>query len=88
MPISGLVIRIDGKKREQIQAAIQQVPGLDLQSATAVDVLVATLESSDFGEEKESTERIAAIAGVTNVSVAYHNFEDMVDAGSAESCSN
>jgi len=88
MPISGLVIRIDAKQRQQIRSALEQLPGLELQPVPTDDILVATVESGGFAEEKELTERIAAVPGVAVVSVAYHNFEDMVEGGSVESRCN
>jgi len=88
MPISGLVIRIDSHQRQQVRAALEQLPGLELQPAAAADLLVATLESRDFAEEQGVTERISALPGVANVAVAYHNFEDMMEGDSAESRSN
>lgn len=88
MPISGLVIRIDAKQRQQICTALEQVSGVELQPVPTDDILVATLESRDFAEEATLTGRIAAVPGVANVSVAYHNFEDVVAGDSAESRCN
>lgn len=78
MPISGLVIRIDALKQQQIRSTLAAFPGLELQPIPTTDVLVATIESCDFGDQQALTERISAVPGVNSVAVAYHNFEDMV----------
>lgn len=79
MPISGIVIRIDPDRQREIRRDLAQLPEVELQTETAGNLLVATLDAVDFASEQALTERISALPGVVNVTVAYHNFEDMTE---------
>ncbi len=79
MPISGIVIRIDPDQQAAIRRGLAQLPEVELQTETGGNLLVATLDTRDFASEQALTEAIAALPGVVNVTVAYHNFEDMAD---------
>lgn len=79
MPISGIVIRIDPEHREPVLAELTALPAVETHPVTAVELVVAVLETEGFAEEQSLVERISAIAGVRGVSLAYHNFEDVVE---------
>ena len=83
MPISGIVIRIDPDRRESVLTELTNLPAVETHPVDAAELIVAVLESADFAEEEALVERIAGIAGVHGVSLAYHNFEDVVEEATA-----
>jgi len=80
MPVSGVVVRVERSRREQVRQRMEEMEGVELQPAESPELLVATLESAGYRQEHELTDRIQALEGVFGLSVAYHNFEDMVEA--------
>lgn len=79
MPVSGVVIRIDPQRRQQVTSAVEQLEGVELQPVPAGDTLVAVLDTASFEQEEALSSAIGAIDGVREVSLSYHNFEDMVE---------
>lgn len=80
MPVSGIVVRVQQSSQQQVKQLMEVMEGVELHPACTEELLVATLESTDYRQEHELTDRIQALEGVFSLSVAYHNFEDMVDA--------
>ena len=77
MPISGIVIRIDPVQRAGVVSRLESLAGLELQPSPPGDRLVAVLDTADFQAEEKLVKTISDTDGVSNVAVAYHNFEDM-----------
>jgi len=80
MPVSGIVIRIDPDRTDQVIADLESMDGVELQPVPASGILVAVLETPGFEEEKALTRAIGELPGVLGLSLSYHNFEDMAEA--------
>ncbi len=80
MPISGIVIRIDAARRDEISEQIAAIDGLELTDTPPGATLVAVLEADSLADEEALFKQVADLPGVNNVTMSYHNFEDIVNA--------
>ncbi len=78
MPISGIVIRIDADKRVDVTAQIEAIPELELAETPPGELLVAVMETATLADEEALFKQVADLPGVSNVTMSYHNFEDIV----------
>ena len=81
MPVSGIVIQIDPDKRAEVLVALEALPQVEIEPVPEGGVLVAVLDTKDFEQENELVKVINELFGVNNVTLSYHNFEDMTDSG-------
>ena len=79
MPVSGLVVTIDPTERDSIITALRTIPGLELTPTPAGGALVAVIDVSTTREEESIFMQINDLTGVRQVSLSYHNFEDLTD---------
>jgi len=80
MPVSGVVIRIDAARSDRVLAGLEQLEGVEVQPEHNAQMLVAVIDAADFETQERLTSSIREIDGVEDLTLAYHNFEDMVDA--------
>lgn len=80
MPVSGVVIRINAARGDQVLAGLEQLKGVEVQPERHDQMLVAVIDADDFETQERLTSCIREIDGVEDLTLAYHNFEDMVDA--------
>lgn len=81
MPVSGVVIQIDPVKREEILVALEALPQVEIEPVPEGGTLVAVLDTGNFEQENELVKIINALSGVNQVTLSYHNFEDMTESG-------
>ncbi len=79
MPISGIVIRIDAEQRDQVTAQIEAIPELELSETPPGEFLVAVMDTATLADEEDLFKQVADLPGVNNVTMSYHNFEDIVN---------
>lgn len=79
MPVSGLVIQVDPARREAIISTLNTLAHVELTETPEGEALVAVLDVASMREEEELFKEINDIPGVRNVSLSYHNFEDISD---------
>jgi nitrate reductase NapAB chaperone NapD len=77
MPISGLVIQVDPAQRETIIDTINGLNRVELTPTSEGEALVAVLDVASMHEEQDLFKQINDIPGVYNVTLSYHNFEDI-----------
>lgn len=77
MPISGLVIQVDPAKRTSVINTIDNLENVELTRTPAGEALVAVLDVATMHEEEALFKAINDIPGVSNVTLSYHNFEDI-----------
>jgi nitrate reductase NapD len=76
MPISGVVIKCQLGRADELAATVNQVAGVDIRHKVDESALVAVIEAPTVSEEVELTKVLMSIDGVVEVQLAYHNFED------------
>ena len=79
MPISGLVIRIDPSQRDAVKALLSAIDNLELPETPPGGKLVAVIDAPSMQAEETIFKQISDIPGVFNVSLSYHNFEDLTE---------
>lgn len=79
MPISGIVIRIDADQRIEISEQIESMPGIELSETPPGGFLVAVLDTETMADEEALFKQVSDLPGVNNVTMSYHNFEDVVN---------
>ncbi len=79
MPISGIVIRIDADQRVAVSEQIEAMPGLELTETPPGETLVAVLEADTLADEEALFKQVSDLPGVNNVTMSYHNFEDITN---------
>ncbi len=77
MPISGLVVRVDPACRATVIEALNQLEHVELAPTPPGETLVAVLDVATLQEEETLFSRISDLPGVSNVTLSYHNFEDL-----------
>ena len=80
MPISGIVVQIDPVQKQEIVASLEGMPQVELEPVPDGEILVAVVDAEDFEQENGVVNAISTLPGVKNVTLSYHNFEDMADA--------
>jgi nitrate reductase NapAB chaperone NapD len=78
MPISGVVIRCKHVERDAVITELADYSSLEIHHRLDDGSLVAVLDSISVENEVETISRIMQLAGVLDVRLAYHNFEDLV----------
>jgi len=80
MPISSLVVRTQERRENEVAEAIDALDGADasVPEPGSSNVVVIT-ETTSREQDTELWELINALPGVVSVSLAYHNFEDLVE---------
>ncbi|MDG5468830.1 chaperone NapD [Deltaproteobacteria bacterium IMCC39524] len=79
MPVSGLVIQVDPARRNAIISTLNNLDNVELTDTPDGKPLVAVLDVESMREEEALFKEINDISGVHNVSLSYHNFEDISD---------
>lgn len=79
MPVSGLVIQVDPARRNAIISTLKNLDNVELTDTPDGKPLVAVLDVATMGEEEALFKEINDISGVHNVTLSYHNFEDISD---------
>ena len=82
MPVSGIVIQIETEQKPGVLAALSEMPGVELEPVPDGNILVAVLDTDNFDQENRLVKAISDLSGVSNVTLSYHNFEDVTDAES------
>lgn len=77
MPISGLVIQVDSAHRETVVDSLNELNSVELTPTPEGEALVAVLDVVSMYEEQELFKQINDMPGVCNVTLSYHNFEDV-----------
>ena len=77
MPISGLVIKVDPVQRDTIVSTLQDFEHVELIDTPEDEPLVVVLDVESMQEEQDLFKRINDVPGVHNVTLSYHNFEDL-----------
>lgn len=76
MPISGVVIKCSPEDVAAVAGELSGFESLEVHHQLR-DTLVAVIESSSVDGEMSIISRINGVAGVLDVRLAYHNFEDL-----------
>lgn len=79
MPVSGLVIQVDPARRNAIISTLNNLDNVELTDTPDGKPLVAVLDVESMREEEALFKEINDISGVHNVTLSYHNFEDISD---------
>jgi len=79
MPVSGLVIQVDPARRNAIISTLNNLDNVELTDTPDGKPLVAVLDVESMREEEAFFKEINDISGVHNVTLSYHNFEDISD---------
>lgn len=77
MPVSGLVIQVDPARRNAIITTLKNIENVELTETPDEAPLVAVLDVATMREEESLFKEINDIPGVHNVTLSYHNFEDI-----------
>lgn len=77
MPVSGVVIKCRPEDVGLVATKLAGFESLEIHHQLH-DSLVAVIESSSVDGELSLISRINAVAGVVDVRLAYHNFEDLI----------
>ena len=79
MPVSGLVIQVDPVQRNTIISTLTDFENVELTETPDGEPLVVVLDVATMREEEALFKEINDIPGVHNVTLSYHNFEDIAD---------
>ena len=79
MPVSGLVIQVDPALRKTIISTLNNFDNVELTETPDGEPLVVVLDVKTMREEEALFKKINDIPGVHNVTLSYHNFEDIAD---------
>ena len=79
MPISGLVIQIDPAQRDSVASHLATIDNLEMPDTPPGEKLVVVIDVLTMQDEESIFKQITDIPGVHNVSLSYHNFEDISD---------
>ncbi len=79
MPISGVVITCRPEASRELCRQLDQQGVVEVTHTLEDGSLVAVIESSSVDDEVSVVKSILATAGVLDVRIAYHNFEDIAD---------
>lgn len=77
MPISGIVIQVEPDQRDTVIASLVQIEGVELPETPDGAMLVAVIDAASIREEEALFKQITDLPGVQNVTLSYHNFEDL-----------
>ena len=77
MPVSGLVIQCDPARRNAIISTLNNFDNVELIETPEGKPLVVVLDVATMREEEVLFKEINDIPGVHNVTLSYHNFEDI-----------
>lgn len=77
MPVSGLVIQVEPAQRHAIICTLNNLNNVELTETPEGEALVAVLDVATMREEEALFKEISDIPGVHNVTLSYHNFEDI-----------
>lgn len=80
MPVSSLVVRVEPARRDAVEKALTALPMAEIVPTPAGDTLVVVLDTQTLREEEELFQQVGNLPGVRQVSLSYHNFEDVTDA--------
>jgi nitrate reductase NapD len=79
MPVSGLVIQVDPAQRNTIISTLNNFDNVELTETPVGGPLVVVVDVARMREEEVLFKEINDIPGVNNVTLSYHNFEDIAD---------
>lgn len=77
MPVSGLVVQVDPAQRNTIISTLNNFDNVELTETPDEEPLVVVLDVATMREEEALFKEINEIPGVHNVTLSYHNFEDI-----------
>lgn len=76
MPVSGVIIKCRPEDVASVAAELADLESLEIHHQLQ-DALVAVIDCQSVDGELSVISRINAVAGVIDVRLAYHNFEDL-----------
>lgn len=77
MPISGIVIKCPPGRETVVAEQARLLAGVEVHGVLPDGQVVAVIEAATVDQEAKLAMQLQGIAGVLNVQVAYHNFEDV-----------
>ena len=77
MPISGIVISCRLGKTDGVESRLKGLPQLEIHHRLENGSLIAVLETETVDAEVSLFKEIMQTAGVIDVRLAYHHFEDL-----------
>jgi nitrate reductase NapD len=77
MPVSGVVIRCRPERSNELARELHLPGAVEINHVLDDGTLVAVIESASVATEVELVKELMAADGVLDVSIAYHNFEDL-----------
>ncbi len=80
MNVSGIVIMTMPDKTEQVVESLKDFEGLEVHKVLEDGRIVAVLERETTGEEVNAIRSMYDIDGVITATMAYHHFEEEVNA--------
>ena len=75
MNFSSLVVDAQPDRLNDVRAALQQWPGVEVQAAATHGKLVVTVETDSDAQTTDIFARINALEGVMAVAMVYHQYE-------------
>lgn len=79
MPVSGVVIRCQPEQSTGLAQSLNMPGAVEIRHVLDDGTLVAVIESDSVAAEVALVKELIAADGVLDVSIAYHNFEDLDD---------
>jgi nitrate reductase NapD len=79
MPVSGIVIRCQPDQSSELAQSLHLPGAVEIRHVLEDGTLVAVIESDSVAAEVALVKQLIAADGVLDVSIAYHNFEDLDD---------
>ncbi len=81
MPVSGVVITCRPGLSEKLTPLVAAESGVEVHGAPDGSTIIAVIQSDTVQGEVDTVKRLSDMEGVQTVRLAYHNFEDLEEAG-------
>lgn len=75
MNISGVIVHARPERTQQVRAALERLPGVEVHAVTDNGRLVVTIEE-DEGTAGRTTMELQTVEGVLSAALIYHHCED------------
>ncbi len=83
MNISGVLVHSRPEKTEIVEAALEDLPGVEVHQITDDGLIIVTVEDTDAVASGDTMVKMNLLEGVLSASLVYHHFEpDAPDARS------
>jgi len=84
MPVSGVVVSCRQGSAAAVSSSISIFDGVEIHHKLEHDTIIAVIDTATVDGQVSLVKTLLAVDGVVDVRLAYHNFEDIQDALSAD----